>query len=197
MPGSKQEGRSAVYRHWRQKDGIMYSLDPSITTAHEMFEQSAKRVPKNRCLGYRPYNPATKTWGQYVWETYAQVQERRKNFGVGLVALHEQVGKQGRQYGVGLWCQNRPEWQITDLACMSQSLFSVSLYDTLGPDACEYIINHAGLTAVCSSVASLPSLAAAAVTAGCSTAGSAAAASDMIGSAADIAESCSAWVLQG
>ncbi|EME85797.1 uncharacterized protein MYCFIDRAFT_41272 [Pseudocercospora fijiensis CIRAD86] len=158
VPGSKQDGRSAVYRHWRQKDGIMYSLDPSITTAHEMFEQSAKRVPTNKCLGHRPYDPATKTWGNYVWENYAQIQERRKNFGVGLVALHEQVGKQGRQYGVGLWCQNRPEWQITDLACMSQSLFSVSLYDTLGPDACEYIINHAGLTAVCSSVSHIPTL---------------------------------------
>lgn len=53
-----------------------------------------------------------------------------------------------QNYGVGLWCQNRPEWQITDLACMSQSLFTVSIYDTLGPDTTEYIINHAELTCV-------------------------------------------------
>ena len=158
VPGSKIEGRSAVYRHWRQQDGPLQSLDPEITTAHEFFEQSAKRVPNNRCLGHRPYDNAKKAWGPYVWETYAQIQERRKNFGVGLVALHEQVGVNGRQYGVGLWCQNRPEWQITDLACMSQSLFSVSLYDTLGPDACEFIINHAGLTSVCSSVSHIPTL---------------------------------------
>ena len=31
--------------------------------------------------------------------------------------------------------------RITDLACMSQSLFTVSLYDTLGPDTTQYIIN--------------------------------------------------------
>ncbi|PPJ55207.1 hypothetical protein CBER1_05683 [Cercospora berteroae] len=158
VPHSKLEGRSAVYRHWRQKDGVLHSLDPEITTAHEFFEQSAKKVPNNRCLGHRPYDPKKQAWGPYVWQTYAQVQERRKNFGIGLVALHEKVGINGRQYGVGLWCQNRPEWQIVDLACMSQSLFSVSLYDTLGPDATEFIINHAQLTSVCSSISHIPTL---------------------------------------
>lgn len=35
---------------------------------------------------------------------------------------------------------------------MSQSLFTVSLYDTLGPSAVEYIINHASLTCVATSL---------------------------------------------
>jgi long-chain acyl-CoA synthetase len=58
----------------------------------------------------------------------------------------------GRQYPVGLWTPNRPEWQITDLACMSQSLFSISIYDTLGPETAEYIINHAELACVLASL---------------------------------------------
>lgn len=41
---------------------------------------------------------------------------------------------------------------------MSQSLFTVSLYDTLGPDTTEYIINHASLTSVCTSINHLPTL---------------------------------------
>ena len=41
---------------------------------------------------------------------------------------------------------------------MSQSLFSVSLYDTLGPDATEYIINHAGLPIVVASINHVPAL---------------------------------------
>lgn len=41
---------------------------------------------------------------------------------------------------------------------MSQSLFTVSLYDTLGPDACEYIINHATLSCVITSLAHIPTL---------------------------------------
>jgi long-chain acyl-CoA synthetase len=106
------------------------------------------RFPKQKCLGHRPYDPVTKTFGPYVWQDYETVQTRRKNFGAGLVHLHRQAGITDKNYGIGLWCQNRPEWQITDLAAMSQSLFTVSIYDTLGPDTTEFIINHANLACV-------------------------------------------------
>ena len=158
VPGSEKQGRSQVYRHWRQTDGLLHTLDPEVKTAHDFFEQSAKRVPNSNCLGHRPYDPLTKKFGPYKWETYAQVQKRRADFGVGLVQLHQQLGVNGTQYGVGLWCQNRPEWQLVDLACMSQSLYSVSIYDTLGPDTTEYIINHASLTSVCTSLSHIPTL---------------------------------------
>jgi long-chain acyl-CoA synthetase len=158
LPGSAQPGRSAVYRHWRAKDGVLVTLDPSIKTAHDFFEQSAARVPKNRCLGRREYDAEKKTWGPYIWESYGDVHKRRANLGSGLVALHEQVGVTGTQYGVGIWCQNRPEWQIVDLACQSQSLYSVSLYDTLGPDTTEYIVNHSSLTSIAASIDHIPTL---------------------------------------
>ena len=45
-----------------------------------------------------------------------------------------------------------------DLACMSQSLYTVSLYDTLGPSATEYIINHASLPCVATSLPHIPTL---------------------------------------
>ena len=41
---------------------------------------------------------------------------------------------------------------------MSQSLFSVSLYDTLGPSATEYIISHATLPCVVTSLPHIPTL---------------------------------------
>lgn len=46
----------------------------------------------------------------------------------------------------------------TDLGCMSQSLFTVSIYDTLGPDTTEYIINHATLRCVITSLPHIPTL---------------------------------------
>lgn len=158
IPGTEQSGRSPVYRHWRQPDGVLYSLDPKIKTAHDMFEEGVRFRPNNKCLGHRPYDPRTKIFGPYVWQTYSEVQKRRTDFGVGLVHLFESIGLHGRQHGVGLWCQNRPEWQITDLACMSQALYTVSIYDTLGPDTTEYIINHAQLSVVASSLAHIPVL---------------------------------------
>ncbi|KAI9823325.1 MAG: hypothetical protein M1832_002549 [Thelocarpon impressellum] len=158
LPGSERPGRSKVYRHWRFQDEMLQTLDPAITTAHEMFESTANRLPTNKCLGHRPYDPVKKTFGNYVWQDYRTVQQRRAAFGVGLVELHKSVGVTGRQYGIGLWCQNRPEWQLTDLACMSQSLFSISIYDSLGPETTEFIINHASLVCVATTLTHIPTL---------------------------------------
>ena len=107
---------------------------------------------------------------------YGTVQKRRANFGVGIVEVNRRAGVVEQKYGVGLWCQNRPEWHLTgrkanwsailkgvadgnlDLACMSQSLYTVSLYDTLGPSATEFIIQHASLPCVAASLPHIPTL---------------------------------------
>ncbi|KAF2145971.1 uncharacterized protein K452DRAFT_283264 [Aplosporella prunicola CBS 121167] len=153
VPGTEKAGRTPIYRHWRFADGPLQTLDPNLRTMHEVFEASANNNPGSRCLGSRPYDPVTKSWGPYLWEDYQTVHRRRANLGAGLVQLHKEAGvPEGEKYGIGLWCQNRPEWQITDLAAMSQSLFTVSIYDTLGPDTTEYIINHSELKCVVTSL---------------------------------------------
>ena len=114
LPGSQVEGRSAVYRHWKFREGpLLTTIDPAFRTVHDVFEASVKKYGNRRCLGDRPYNAATKSWGKYQWQTYAQVAARRRNFGAGIVELHKRLGVTGARYGVGLWCQNRPEWQIS------------------------------------------------------------------------------------
>jgi long-chain acyl-CoA synthetase len=47
---------------------------------------------------------------------------------------------------------------MVDLACISQALYSVSLYDTLGYQTTEYIINHANLYCVVASIDHVPTL---------------------------------------
>lgn len=79
-----------------------------------MFELTANRQPKAHCLGWRPYNPVSKKFGNYKWLDYQTVQKRRAVFGAGLAELHNKHGcNRSGPYGVGIWCQNRPEWQIT------------------------------------------------------------------------------------
>jgi long-chain acyl-CoA synthetase len=143
LPNSEKPGRSKVYRNWRFRDGLLETLDPAVRTVHDMFESTAARSPNAPLFGYRPYDSTKKAYGPFEWLDVETVQQRRAALGAGLAELHAREGITGTQYGVGLWCQNRPEWQLTDLACMSQSLYSVSLYDTLGPEASEYIIRHA------------------------------------------------------
>jgi long-chain acyl-CoA synthetase len=48
--------------------------------------------------------------------------------------------------------------RLVDLGCMSQSLFTVSIYDTLGPETTEYIINHASLACVITTISHIPIL---------------------------------------
>jgi len=43
---------------------------------------------------------------------------------------------------------NQAEWLIADLACSCQGFVAVPLYDTLGPDAVDFIIGHAEVRAV-------------------------------------------------
>ena len=64
---------------------------------------------------------------------------RAKNFGSGLIALGLQAGP---QTFVGIYSQNRPEWILCEQGCYNYSLVLVPLYDTLGPDACAFIINQ-------------------------------------------------------
>ncbi|KAG9240450.1 hypothetical protein BJ878DRAFT_526086 [Calycina marina] len=159
IPGTGTDGRSAIYRHWRCPDGVVQTIDPDMLTFHDAFEASVKRKPHSKCLGKRPWIKETKTWGDYTWQTYAEIAQRRKNLGAGIIELHKKAGiTQTRQFGVGLWCQNRPEWQIVDLGCVSQSLYTVSIYDTLGPDTTEYIINHGELSCVATSINHIPTL---------------------------------------
>lgn len=158
VPNSEKEGRSKIYRHHRCQDGPVGVLDPNHKTVFDIFEDTANRLPNAPGFGTRSWNSAKNVFNPYEWVDYETVQKRRTNFGKGIVEAHAREGIIGRQYGVGLWCQNRMEWQITDLACMSQSLFSVSLYDTLGPEASEYIIKHANMACVVTSLSHVGAL---------------------------------------
>jgi long-chain acyl-CoA synthetase len=117
VPGTERPNRTAAYRHFRFRDTpLLEYFNPAVRTLHDIFEDVATRKPKADCLGKRPWNPVTRKWeSRYEWESYAQVAERRKNLGVGIVELHRKVGVTAEKYGVGLWAQNSPEWQITGL----------------------------------------------------------------------------------
>ncbi|BEJ13229.1 hypothetical protein CspHIS471_0304030 [Cutaneotrichosporon sp. HIS471] len=56
-----------------------------------------------------------------------------------------------RGWAVGIWSENREEWQIVDFACHAYGLVSASLYETLGPDTAQYITNHCPLPIIFSS----------------------------------------------
>lgn len=120
----------------------------------DLFNHGLKVSKDRPCIGVRTVkNAATGERGPYVWQTYRQMNHRINNFGSGLLHYlnHTMNDTRTTQIPIGVWAINRPEWSITDLACAAYSLYTVSLYDTLGPDTVEFVINHAELeTVVCS-----------------------------------------------
>ncbi|OLY79044.1 Long-chain-fatty-acid-CoA ligase 5 [Smittium mucronatum] len=113
---------------------------------------AVRNTPDSDYLGHRPYDPVSKTYLPYVFQTYSQISDRASNLAAGLIALRlshsdptsdtEKSAILDRKWAVAIYSLNRPEWAITDKALPTQSLYSVALYDTLGHDSMEYILNH-------------------------------------------------------
>eukprot|EP00928_Gymnodinium_smaydae_P079132 TRINITY_DN6313_c0_g3_i4.p1 TRINITY_DN6313_c0_g3~~TRINITY_DN6313_c0_g3_i4.p1 ORF type:complete len:772 (+),score=127.34 TRINITY_DN6313_c0_g3_i4:55-2370(+) len=77
-----------------------------------------------------------------IWEdmTYAQARQTARAFGS---CLRYKYGLKKREK-ISIWSGNSPEWMLADLACVAYNWTSVSVYDTLGPNAASYIVADSG-----------------------------------------------------
>jgi len=115
-----------------------------VTTLWQCFMRGVTRFGANNFLGTRKY--AEPKRAEYVWQSYHQVEQEVKDLGRGLLSLGIK-----EKDTVGICAVNRAEWTMAALANYSQKLITVALYDTLGADALEYIVNHAEVKVVFSS----------------------------------------------
>jgi len=117
--------------------------DVKPNTIWKCFQRGVRKFPDAHCLGTRVtegYDEKKKEEkrGPYVWQNYREVNEDSVRAGKGIRSLGFAKGA-----AVGICAPNRAEWTITSLGLYSQSLVTVALYDTLGVDAVEYILDHA------------------------------------------------------
>ncbi|RXH90751.1 hypothetical protein DVH24_035515 [Malus domestica] len=97
-------------------------LDRQINSSWDLFSLSVQKYPGNRMLGWRKMVDGKP--GPYTWKTYKEVYDEVLDVGSAL-----------RLSGV-------------EPACNAHSLICVPLYDTLGPGAVNFIIDHAELDVV-------------------------------------------------
>lgn len=122
-----------------EDDNLMSYYHDDARTLYEVFQRGLQVSGNGPCLGFRkPGQP-------YKWLKYKQVIERAEHLGSGL--LHRGL-KPNPDTFIGIFAQNRPEWIIGELACYTYSMVAVPLYDTLGPEALEYIIQTADISTV-------------------------------------------------
>lgn len=110
-------------------------------TVWRIFSHGAEKFPNANCFGTRRYQKdANGAWtrGDFVWLSYAQARQDAINLGKGFRELGLARGE-----NVGICAINRTEWVTANLANGSQGLRTVALYDTLGENTIEYIVNHA------------------------------------------------------
>ncbi|XP_050218183.1 long chain acyl-CoA synthetase 6, peroxisomal-like isoform X2 [Mercurialis annua] len=143
LPEKLQTGKWNVYRsaHAPLKLVSRFPDHPEIGTMHDNFARSVDTFRDYKYLGTRIRVDGTV--GEYKWMTYGEAGTARTAIGSGL--LHHGIPSGSC---VGLYFINRPEWLIVDHACSAYSYTSVPLYDTLGPDAVKFIINHADVKAI-------------------------------------------------
>ncbi|EOA23059.1 hypothetical protein CARUB_v10003829mg [Capsella rubella] len=143
LPEKLDTGKWNVYRSAKSPTKLIsrFQDHPEIGTLHDNFVHAVETYPDNKYLGTRVRLDGTV--GEYTWMTYAETASERQAIGSGLV-FH------GISQGacVGLYFINRPEWLIADHACAAYSFISVPLYDTLGPDAVKFAVNHATIQAI-------------------------------------------------
>jgi long-chain acyl-CoA synthetase len=143
LPEKLRTGKWNVYRSVRSPLKLVerFPDHPEIGTLHGNVVHAVESYQDLKYLGTRVRVDGT--IGEYKWMTYREVGTARTAIGSGLVYHGIPKGA-----CIGLYLINKPEWIITEHACCSYSYISVPLYDTLGPDAVKYIINHADLRVV-------------------------------------------------
>ncbi|XP_006664333.1 long chain acyl-CoA synthetase 6, peroxisomal [Oryza brachyantha] len=143
LPEKLQTGKWNVYRSAKAPLRLIdrFPDNPDIATLHDNFVYAVETFRDCRYLGTRVC--ADGTVGDYKWMTYGEASTNRTAIGSGLIYHGIPQGA-----CIGLYFINRPEWTIVDHACAAYSYVSVPLYDTLGPDAVQFIVNHATVEAI-------------------------------------------------
>ncbi|KAL8280255.1 hypothetical protein RQP46_007369 [Phenoliferia psychrophenolica] len=112
-------------------------------TAYELFNNGLRFNPEGNCLGRREWDNDLGDWGKvFVWDSYIQTAEKRDILASGVRHL---VGD-AEDVMAGIWCGDRPEWQQIQLGLSAQSIPLVSLYDTLGPNAVHFCLQHSEIS---------------------------------------------------
>ncbi|GBN11030.1 Long-chain-fatty-acid--CoA ligase 1 [Araneus ventricosus] len=110
-----------------------------LKTAWDAVVRGHKLSGNGQCFGWRNFESS------YSWITYGKFMKKAEDFGSGL----EKIGLNPcPMSNVGIYAQNGIEWAIAQYGVWSKSSVVVPLYDTLGPDACTFIIKQAEIKIV-------------------------------------------------
>jgi len=145
----------------KDEKGLVLSYGPHMKTTYDMtfaLDQFDDRSALGRCVRQHSFKDALLPNGkpnpkpmvldipaQWEFLTYKEMKQQARAFGTCLRRAPFELGQREK---IAIWSGNSAEWMLTDLACAAFNFTSVSVYDTLGPDAASYIIADSGAKVV-------------------------------------------------
>mmetsp|Transcript_31287 Transcript_31287/g.92913 ORF Transcript_31287/g.92913 Transcript_31287/m.92913 type:complete len:811 (+) Transcript_31287:91-2523(+) len=138
------------------KNGLVTSVSSKVKTTYDfIFGVTAhdQRPALGRCIRQHTFKDATlpdgkpnpkptqvEVPGEWEFLTYGEMKQQARQFGSCLRSVH----KIEKQQKMAIWSGNSVEWMLADLSCAAFNWTSVSVYDSLGPDAASYIVADSG-----------------------------------------------------
>ena len=122
-------------------------------TVWESFEINLiKKRHKNNFIGYRRKIKKDELEKKYTWINYEQANDILTNFSLGLNILNlcpiiKFEDEQSFRF-LGIYSRNKKEWLLSYLGAMRDSITIVTIYDTLGDKAVEFILEQSQVTTI-------------------------------------------------
>lgn len=126
-------------------------------TLYETFRRSASLHPNRPCFGERSID-STGFAGPFVFRSYSQCATVIRSLASGFMKESILATNGDGLKLLGIYMKNCSAWCLAEYACYSINAATVPLYDTLGPDTVEFVINQTKLSACVCSSAELPKL---------------------------------------
>ncbi len=127
------------------------STKKNLNTLIDAFEYNLKNNPEKKFIGTRQHIKGENFDNYYIWKTYKEVNELIYQFIFAIEKLNlcpEIQYENKKNKLLGIYSKNREEWVISYLGCQLNSITVVTLYDTLGVNAIEFILNQTELITV-------------------------------------------------
>ena len=160
----KKEGETPIMRHPSMVKKELQKVNSfGVRTTWEAMENNIKTGKgKVNMVGYRKRISKDNFEKKYSWITYQNMYETCINFakGVELFKLcpvfHSKIS--GDFKFLGIYSKNRIEWIISYLGSHANNATVVTIYDTLGEKAMEYIFWQTELETILIEACSLPKI---------------------------------------
>jgi long-chain acyl-CoA synthetase len=144
-------GNSSTIKRSHRSDLIGKIAHHGCLTLYETFSRSAQHFVDRKCLGQRPVDTLNGTPGLFLFRTYAEIARSVRYTASGLVKEGLILPNSDGLLPLGIFLKNSAAWIIAENACYYLNAVVIPLYDTLGSETLEYIINQTGLqTIICS-----------------------------------------------